>query len=577
MKNSYILLAVLLMAALVSCQENELRNDEFVAKDGDIVFRMTGNGRTTKSMDSVTPVKGATIDLGIKEGTHFILEETVIDLNDIDFGPQTKGTPAYTENLGVLYADNLGVFAEGDFGNFAYENAEKEIGDDGRWLFKHHYDSDPWPENEEEEVGFYLRMPASPAGVTLGTGAYGTNDDGNATVTFTYKSPETAAATQDILFGYRSFAKKDYPKTGIPAVLYHALTGVKFAIGNSDADISANGIAITEISLSGLYDSGTCVITPADIETQGDESYDLTTWSDLSVTEGFAISSGDYGDPIDFDEDDETFPESFYAAGTAKNLNDENATQTFWLIPHDFAENDGVILTFKYSFGGKDDLEWSMPLGEILKGREIVWNAGEIRTYTIKVDEVDLKISDDVADGEPSADDPKGIIGSVKDNVQIQNTGNVNVFIRAAIVGQWRDKNGDPVFGFTDNITDLYLVESWYEDQFVNKRRTHGLFVGLAGYDEGNTYNGWVYNPNDKYYYYTSSVAPDGYTTELFESYTVSKIPEATMGGVPLSTAEMYFTLEIASQAISAIKSNGTLETDYSEAWKMADSGFIKP
>ena len=151
MKKSHILLTALFMAALMSCQENEIRNDEFIAKDGDIVFRMKGNSRTTKSMDSATPIKGMTIDLGAENGTRLYLEETVINLDDIGFGPRTKGTPAYTENLGVLYADNLGVAAiGGNFGNLAYANAESEIGSDGKWLFKHRYDNDPWPEDEEE-------------------------------------------------------------------------------------------------------------------------------------------------------------------------------------------------------------------------------------------------------------------------------------------------------------------------------------------------------------------------------------------------------------------------------------------
>ena len=171
----------------------------------------------------------------------------------------------------------------------------------------------------------------------------------------------------------------------------------------------------------------------------------------------------------------------------------------------------------------------------------------------------------------------KGIVGSVKDDVQIQNTGNVEAFIRAAIVGQWRDLEGNLIFGFTDKITDLYLVESWYEDQFVNKDRKHGEFVNLAGYDQPNSYNGWVYNPNDGYYYYTASVQPGDPTNSLFDSYTVKEIPKAQMGGIPLTSAQMYFTLEIATQAISARTSNGTLVEDYAQAWAKADPSFVEP
>ena len=136
MKKSRILLAVLLTAALVSCQETEFGGNEYIPKKGDVVFRMKGNGRTTKSVDSATPAKGVTIDMSTENGPRLYLEETVINLDDMDFGPQTKGTPAYTENLGQLYANNLGVHADkGTFGDFAYESAEAEVGSDGGFAF----------------------------------------------------------------------------------------------------------------------------------------------------------------------------------------------------------------------------------------------------------------------------------------------------------------------------------------------------------------------------------------------------------------------------------------------------------
>lgn len=98
---------------------------------------------------------------------------------------------------------------------------------------------------------------------------------------------------------------------------------------------------------------------------------------------------------------------------------------------------------------------------------------------------------------------------SYKDNVVITNTGNTKAFIRAAIVGQWLDYLDRPVFGFTDKVNQLYLVESWYEDQFVNKGRDQGLFVGLPGYigNGDNPLRDWTLC-EDGYYYYTLVVPP---------------------------------------------------------------------
>lgn len=568
MKKTHILSAVLLMAALVSCQENEIRNDEYISKEGDVVFSMKGNGRATKSMDSAAPVKGMTIDLGSQDGTHFFLEETVINLNDLDFGPQTKGTPAYTENLGQLYENNLGVYADkGAFGNFAYDSAEDEIGTDGKWLYKHHYDSDPWP-NNDTPVGFYLRMPAAPAGVTFGEKPYS-----EGTITFTYASPDNAAATEDILFGYRSLAKKDYPKTGIPAVLFHALTGVKFAIGNED-----DGIVITEVIFEGLYDGGTCVISPADIETAGTESYNVAEWPSLTCRTNFTISTGNLltdGEQqiADYGKSEYDFPESFTGAGVTNNLNDDDATKTFWLIPQAFEDRDEVMLTIKYNYGDKTGLETKLALGEILGERGVVWNAGELRTYTIKIDDVNLQIEDKV---EPDAEEEGAL---TKSDVKITNTSNVDVFIRAAIVGQWLNSADEPVFGFTDKVNKLYVVESWYEDQFVSKDRTHGHFVDLAGYDKGNLHNKWQYSDpadgGDGFYYYTERVEPDKKTLPLFTKYVLGTTPDSEIAGAEIDDKEMHFVLEISTQAISAITSKGTKidNADYAAAWAAASRG----
>ena len=68
--------------------------------------------------------QGAIIPLGTDEtGTSFILEESVIDLN----APITRGTPAYTENVGTLY------------GSFA---AKSELSGTGVDEFK--YESGKW-------------------------------------------------------------------------------------------------------------------------------------------------------------------------------------------------------------------------------------------------------------------------------------------------------------------------------------------------------------------------------------------------------------------------------------------------
>ncbi len=268
MKNSCIKLAVLMMAAFaVSCQVSETFEDSYIPEKGDFLIRLGNNTKATKASD-VAPmgVNGAVIDLGTQDGTNFYLEETITRLDGQANGPETKGTPAYTENVGVLYS-TLGLYAAGNFGNVGFARLDNEMFNGG-WRYKHTYATDPWP-SESEQVGFYLRMPETMNGVTTTMTAaalYGKDASGNTVpgaITFDYTSPTTVANMQDIGFAYRTMSKEDYKGYGknvAPFLFNHALTGVKFAIGNTD--IEENGISITEVIFKGLYDKGTCTIKP---------------------------------------------------------------------------------------------------------------------------------------------------------------------------------------------------------------------------------------------------------------------------------------------------------------------------
>ena len=94
MKKTYIALAVLAMAALAGCQTEEFRDDSYTPKEGEVLIRVSNSDKTTKSADFKAVVKGETFDLGSDaEGTNYVLEETITNLDDIAFAPATKGTP----------------------------------------------------------------------------------------------------------------------------------------------------------------------------------------------------------------------------------------------------------------------------------------------------------------------------------------------------------------------------------------------------------------------------------------------------------------------------------------------------
>lgn len=74
--------------------------------------------------------------------------------------------------------------------------------------------------------------------------------------------------------------------------------------------------------------------------------------------------------------------------------------------------------------------------------------------------------------------------GQVKTNVKVKNTGNIDAYLRAMVVVNWQDGNGNVKPAVSGDYTITWTMDGWVE--------------------------------KDGYYYYTSPVAPDGLTKVLF-------------------------------------------------------------
>ena len=565
MKKQFILAAIAAIA-LTSCQQEKNSEGNInPAGKNSVSFVLQGGG-ATRSGEATAPVRqGVNLSLGqIAEGVELFLEETIADLDVAE----TRGTPVYTENLGYLYRDKMGVHTSTYTGDVTYKQiSEDNLADGKYWCYGYEYPTNIWPD-ETTPVDFAFRMPVDMTGVSL-------TYNGAAT-TFTYTSPTTATGTKDIIFGGISINHKDYYDAyakfgGAKVTLYHALTGVKFAIANTEEEVA--NIQIDKITFTGLVNTGTCTFTPTDSK---------ITWTNTNAAEGNTISQTfDTSDLVTYDKatDGNHFADSYFDGGIKQNINDAAASKTFWLMPQTLSAASTAKLKIEYTINGTSD---SMEI-DVKNLHAQTWNPGELRTLTFKLNDVNLKIEDQVSIAGTAA---TGFEGSSKTNVTITNTGNTRAFIRAAIVGQWMcditNSAGDviesyPIFGFTDKVNNLYQVESWYEDQFVKTTAgTHGTFVGLPGYKGGsNPLNGWVLC-EDNYYYYQTAVEPvdptvagSGQTAPLFTKYTVGTMPMPEVGGAEIEHKNMHFELEIATQAIAANKLDGTVET-WQDAWKKA-------
>ena len=161
--------------------------------------------------------------------------------------------------------------------------------------------------------------------------------------------------------------------------------------------------------------------------------------------------------------DNGSYPSSFAAAGSDTdhpanqgNLNDGNASKTFWLIPQKMNNNIVINITFYIVSGGQrsEEITRTLEIGKLL-GTGVTWKAGELRTFVLKTNEVDVVIEDEVE-------------GLVKDEVTITNVGNAPEYVRAHIVGNWYGKglNGEEgiAMGFISDETDadgMYVSDDY--------------------------------------------------------------------------------------------------------------------
>ena len=586
MKKLYFALAVAAAALLVSCVKEQSFDDITPVPEGSVAFAIqnvsTRSGAVVSNLE-----KGLTISLGkTEDGEAFCLEETIEELNP---SLTTKGSPAYTQNVGKLYT-TMGVYADGDFGqaNFdVMDYYDRKVASEGKgWRYHHNYDGSPWPANKDEVVDFYLNMPASPTGVNI-------TDRSNKQTTFAYSSPLTGASQEDILFAQTSISKNQhdgYLPNGAPVMMYHALTGVKFRTGHLNDNPTKT--IITKVVIKGLKSTGTATFANDTFEwDQLDNSTTFTqefknqAWSADAGVDGTVGKKGTDGSVTGWNDD--LTGTTWTSAAADKNLNDENGSLTFWFIPQEIDENVTMEVTFRVKTKDTQDGEeitHTIKFGEELnKGREknVVWKAGQLRTYTLKPYDVAVKIVDTME-------------GLKKSDLHVTNTGNVDEYVRIMVIGNWygweteADKNAekepDIMVGYTTDGSDgtNVMIDPWFREDEVYGQYFDDSFKGgrpKAGRTD------WV-RGTGSYFYFTKKIGAgttlDSATEALFQSYELpaNMIPNIY---IPVSTSNVrvpavgvHLKMEIVVQAIGTTDPEGNEYADCWAAWTAATGKEIK-
>lgn len=612
MKKIYVAMAVLATALLSSCVQEKNFNNITVGEN-ELSFAM--QGVATRSGEATpTAVKGVIIPIG--EG--IMLEETIEELNP---GPATKGQPVYTVTLPDVYP-SMGVYADGKFGDAVFNKMDDTQYENQGWRYNHNYDGSPWPDDKTKDVTFYLRMPANGGGIS----------NYNKT-TFELTSPDNGLDQQDLLFGQATMSKEEHDAklpAGYPVTMKHALSGIKFRNGHPNGTMTKT--IITRVELIGLnkYGKGTV----------GEDG--VVTWDPvnpvLSTEEAPFYLQFDNPDYDETAEDLASNPDgtvTTWSAGLTgtswtgenaasdHNLNHANGELTFWFIPQEIS--DDVILKVYFtvktpdSVGGfVSDACHTINLGEMLnekyqsvegnEGKNLKWEAGQLRTYTLKPFDVDVEIEDEIS-------------ATTKSDLHIANTGNVDEYVRMLIMGNWygwesqeSKNNGDEpsiLVGYKYQSKDAAtaagepsdpMMLPWYREGYPVKDDVYYATEAEA------TENGWVKDTDgygDPYghfdstfalaslgdrdgdkddwadasggFYYTMPIGPgDGIgsaqaaTKALFESYEVTKVPKiyiATSGVHRTEAVGVHLVMEIVVQAIAVPKNDDGTNKWWLQAW----------
>ena len=619
MKTYRFAMTLLAGAALMfsSCNVEEQNFEEVKFDEGEVAFRIA-SVQTRSAADS-TPKNLEVATTTMDNGSLLVLTETVTSLDYVPESVETRGTPAFTENVKTLYK-TFHTVALNKEGKAAFEKNSDvvngvEYTNEQENIWHYRYGENIWGEGKLPTY-FFMRMPGSMTenGVALAANSYNIEDG---SISFSYTSPETASAQQDILF---SSYKREGETNGEDITFYHALTGVKFANYFDNKESTTEGVTTTKtviksVTISGLKNTGNCTVTPS-----AGSSAAASIWNNLdgssSFTQAYESTFADY-------TQSEHDLSALDSKATKRNLNDNDGSLTFWFIPQDLTKiekKDSVTLTvvFDVYLGEKktfENKELTVTLSDKLNASHKVWHAGELHTFTLRPTAVGVDITD-------TMDNDK----FVKSDVRIENKGNVWEYVRVNLIGNWvglvcegEDENGNLIYpedkddnysivtGYPSNTmasgeyVDNLMVNPWndkdfdangnYRDDvaniFITPYTAYGTFVDLPSMGDkngpGTIKNDWI--RHDKYYYYMKPVGPgSAITADLFKSYTVGNSPAiyiADMWGTRRPVKNVHLEMDLAVQAIEApMQADGvTPSKTYLEAWTAAlnpdnDSSF---
>lgn len=352
-------------------------------------------------------------------------------------------------------------------------------------------------------------------------------------MTFKYSMPEPAVSEpycdaehqMDILVGVDK-NNKDESSSKAHISLYHALTGVRFVMGETLTDMPSK---LTSVSLNNFYSKGTATFDP---DVVFDSTHPKVTWSELSELKNFTQGFPDYDGWVE----DNSFDTS------------SDKSKTFMVIPQKLHDNAELAI---YLASGlhPEVLKLSVITSEETSLKDWSKYAGKMITFRINsyMGLVSVKVTDD-------CDTANG----VKSNIEIENDGNADIFIRAELVGNWINEDGE-------------VLASWKEDN------SYGEFESAAGTKNANLAS--VLDENwekaaDGFYYYKYYVKPGNVLKHnMFKTFTLKSKPVDAEGQWAGEVKMQIDALEL-SILVQAVRAESDKKSAI-DAWGSANVGFL--
>ncbi len=515
--------ALICIALLATSCRDDLRTGSG-RNDGRIAFTVdSGNDWQTRAAADSTAIETYHIQqkvMPIIVGNDTLMLTLTIEPNigiDAPAPAETRSAPVTTETLTgfhtVAYCQDNGQ---------RFFNEEYPWTDHSKPVETGHY----WPNNRQLAFCAYALQTISqtygctPADDNLFLGTIKTSYDSTngLTGTFNYTSPcnnhDTGERWRDAFVQPDPIIAitKDKQRTNenVSLTFHHALAAVRFRLGDIPEDIW-----IQDIVLRNVFKSGKCdfKLTDNNVNFDWTGQNNIGTYVQEIIT-GYSMSDTSSSDP-----------QNLYCKD-AKNTNaavfDES---TFFVVPQTFAgDNANATIELKTSLRNsknykEDEKDFAYAeyaesgiiyvtkkLAELLQGG---LKADTRYTFTLSVaGSMGISVTDNCS-------------STVKNNVKITNTGKSTGWVRAAIVGWWKNTAGN-------------IVAPW--NDLPSETCTYGE------YELASNWSNYWDKGTDGFFYYRRTLLPDKQTdVDLFNKYTLT-------GSAPVTGAMLE--IDIVAQII---------------------------